>query len=307
MDLLNINNIFNELIFKGGVLFCIVSSLYDCFEVHTDTIKPFKSHEDMYLYLAKGDSTPGSPTRDPVLSNDSPKSEWGSRSNTPVRENVNDSFTPSEVAKVLAENHRFGQLIMKYFYEQFLPDYTKEANELKSINDVPMKISLDVPTDNKINTSKEELSTELINICMFHAERMMKACELRIDFVSRVEGFLPEEERNYVNGCIDEILAYRTEYADRIERIKGTGSNELKPLIKQFFDNTNWYRNTGLKEFNYIDMRLRYYIRDSHMYRNNPEFKRMIQVDYPLAVKTFNDQDNYLKRKINEALNKPVK
>jgi len=75
MDLLNINNIFNELIFKGGVLFCIVSSLYDCFEVHTDTIKPFKSHEDMYLYLAKGDSTPGSPTRDPVLSNDSPKSE----------------------------------------------------------------------------------------------------------------------------------------------------------------------------------------------------------------------------------------
>lgn len=32
----------------------------------------------------------------------------------------------------------------------------------------------------------------------------------------------------------------------------------------------------------------------------------MIQVDYPLAVKSFNDQDNYLKKKINEALNKPV-
>ena len=29
----------------------------------------------------------------------------------------------------------------------------------------------------------------------------------------------------------------------------------------------------------------------------------MIQVDYPLAVKAFNDQDNYLKSKSNEALN----
>lgn len=54
-------------------------------------------------------------------------------------------------------------------------------------------------------------------------------------------------------------------------------------------------------------MRLQYYIRDSLMYKNNREFQKMIKVDYPSAVKTFNDQDNYLKGKINEALNKPIK
>lgn len=218
-------------------MFCLISSLYDCFE--TEFINPFKSYEDMNIYLTKGGSAPGSP-RGSVSGNDSPRLEGGYRSNTPLSENAdNSSLNLSEVEKVIAENHRFGRLVMKYFYEQILPDYTKEANELKSINDVPMKFSLDVPANNKINTSKEELSSELINICIFHAERIMKACEIRIDFISRVEGFLPEEERNFVNGSIDKILAYRNEYSDKIEQIKGARSNELKPLIKQFFDNTN--------------------------------------------------------------------
>ena len=239
MDLLDIKNNLNQLIFKGGLLFCLFSSFYETFEIPTGAVKPVKSLSDELLDLAKGGSRPGSPTRGSASGYESPKSEGHSRSNSPARGNANDSFTTEEVEKVIAENHRFGQLIMKYFYEEFLRDYNKQANELKSINDLPMKIGLEVPANNKIKTSKEELRSELINMCMFHAETMIKAYELRLEFISRVDGFLPEDERKFVSECVDKILEYRAEYANKIESIKGSGSSEIKPLIKQFFDNTN--------------------------------------------------------------------
>jgi len=318
IDQLNINSIIDELLYSTTILTLISSNLYEMF--YKDFIKIpmglsnellIKDIDDMFLAKG-GDSVPGSPTRSLSPSRGvasgsvSPKSEGGSRSNTPEGVYGGNRFSEAEFEKALAENSKYGNLIMKYFYERFLIDYTKQANELKSINDVPMKITLDLPVNSKVDTDSKELTSELINIAMFQAEALMKISELRMDFVSRVDGFLPKDQIKLINKSIEAILEYRMEFLERIEKIQGSKSGEnLKKLAREFYDNTNWFRKTGIKEFNYIDNIIRTRIRESHLYKNSPEFKKMIQIDYPLAVKSFNDQDNYLKLKINEALNKP--
>ena len=207
IDQLNINSIIDELLYSTTILTLISLNFYGMF--YKDFVKiPICLSNELLIkdididdvYLAKGgDSVPGSPTRSlnpsrGVASGSvSPKSEGGSISNTPEGVYGGNRFSEAEFEKALAENSKYGNFIMKYYYERFLIDYTKQANELKSIKNVPMKITLDLPVNSKVYRYSKELTSELIYIAMFQAEALMKISELRMDFVSRVDGFLPKD------------------------------------------------------------------------------------------------------------------
>lgn len=109
----------------------------------------------------------------------------------------------------MAEHYELGEKSIRFFYDEFLPEYTKEVNELKSINDIPMKLTLDIPSNSKVKITKNKLGNEFANICMFQAEKLIAACDLRLQFISRMDGFLPREEMNKISKLVDKIITIR--------------------------------------------------------------------------------------------------
>jgi hypothetical protein len=97
---------------------------------------------------------------------------------------------------------------------------------------------------------------------------------------------------------------HKFDYIAKMDTLQGTGPSlkKLRVEIKLFFDYTNTYRNAVKRELCEAESIMRKGLKKHPSFKDK-EFRKMFNVDYPKAVKSLYDQDNYLKKRIGEILN----
>lgn len=209
-----------------------------------------------------------------------------------------EEFTP--------KNTPFYLYILESFKTEFLVCNQSYVDFLKRISDNNLSdFTLEILNENKILGDSNMTAAEAFwGILDNQANILGKSFTIRELLLNDLRRFLSEEDQTK----IDEILLRKEEVTeDYVNKIDDLGRTKLsdglnKNNLKLFFNLTNEYRNSVRKELSKAEVIIQKGIKQSWVFKE-PEFKKMVNIDYPQANKAFNDQDGYLKKKVSEILN----
>ena len=88
-------------------------------------------------------------------------------------------------------------------------------------------------------------------------------------------------------------------YFSKIEKL--SESRSVDASLKEFFTLTNAFRNSLNKELNLAEQEVQKNLRQTTAYKN-PKVKQVINSDLIIVKRIFNEQDNYLKKRVEEIL-----
>jgi len=111
--------------------------------------------------------------------------------------------------------------------------------------------------------------------------------------------FFPEEVQSKLmelESKRDQISRKYFEELDKLDEIK-----DPKARLQQAFIKTNAYRNALNKEFNLAEQIVNKSLKGT-VISKNPEFKVLVNSRYIEVKKIFNNQDGYLKKRIEQEL-----
>lgn len=227
-------------------------------------------------------------------------------SNVPAEEgrvNVPSSGTADETSSTVPKElwcyHRDN------FYGNVVPVLEQYTSVLKKISDKAKYFTWEIPennTDPTINIGS--VAEGFFTAVKYQADILIRASTGRDEFIRDFRFYLSPEDKAKIEEISSRLDDAKEEYILKMETLEGTGPSlkKLRVEIKLFFDYTNSYRNTVKRELNEAESILKRGLKKHPSFKDK-EFRKMINVDYPKVVKSLNDQDNYLKRRIAEILN----
>ena len=95
------------------------------------------------------------------------------------------------------------------------------------------------------------------------------------------------------------ISAIQNDYFSKIEKL--SESRSVDASLKEFFTITNAFRNSLNKELNLAEQEVHKNIRLTIAYKN-PKVKQVVNSDLIIVKRIFNEQDSYLKKRVEEIL-----
>ena len=323
LDSIKNNQDIIQLIFAGGLGSCLGKSIFeigffnfaklpatigdDSGEIKRPSIK---APSNISLMTTTGPDSGSGSSSEPSGSSKVPKE---------VIEKDSDSDSDSNASKVSggskAESDTYTGFLHDHYIEEFktgyLPSTEKQVSILKKLNDKSHLLTLNVPDENKdLNVTNSELAQEFLKILQVHSSVLRTSLDNRDNFLNYLSAFLSKEDKIQIKEITlikekvdDAYMSKIMELAETITAEKGID----KRFLKEFFDTTNTYRNAVKKELVKMEKIVQKGIKQSNIYHEVPEFKKMLNSDYPKANKTFNDQDGYLKKRIIEILNESKK
>lgn len=207
--------------------------------------------------------------------------------------------TSSTVPKELWRYH------WELFYGNVKPVLEQYTRVLKKISDESKYFTWEIPennTDPTINIGS--VAEGMFTAVKYQADILIQASTGRDEFIRDLRLYLSPEERAKIEKISSKLDEAKEEYLLKMETLEGKGPTlkKLRIEIKLFFDYTNTYRNIVKKELHEAESILRKGLKNHPSFKDK-EFRKMLNVDYTNAVKSLNDQDNYLKKRIGEVLN----
>lgn len=183
---------------------------------------------------------------------------------------------------------------IKLEFSKFQEDMAKLA---KSLKDRRMmydqgKITMDTPEIPNFLVMMLQDQTQFLNASLLKRMEWLKVTRPSLPLVVREE--LSQIEKN--------IYGLQANLSQSINKIRGI--KDERQQVKEFFDLLNAYRNKVRKEIVKLET-----VSHEGFKKNLPdlykmkEFKQLINIDAPKAIKEVVDEDSYLKSKISEIIN----
>lgn len=262
--------------------------------IHHDT-------EDLYvrsnsnLYLAKGSSS------NSLKENSSSSSSSGinSGTNSPLEKGV----TP--YVKEAVFSHFQGKKVLDKFYTNYLGKFDQILSNVQNINDIKHNVNYEA-ISNPNNQTGEDKDLDFNSLLKRYAQMHILHFELRVLFIKDLIPLLPENNKAEVLKLLKDYSDSNTKYNKDVNNIKLSkkSPNNLKPVLKQFFDLNNTYKKNSTQKLAMADQIIMANIKRNFFYENSPKFKNLLNKDYPCLVKSFKDQSKDASKFINESLNK---
>ena len=221
----------------------------------------------------------------PLFMNQDPISEGKDGSKEPIKRSIK--------AEQKIMDLTFTDLIALEF-DKFKGDMAKYAKSLQDRHQKfdKGKVTLDDPGVPGILIYMLQDQTQFYNASIL----------TRIALVKVTEPNLPLDVKNKMLTIVQDIYKLQNEHTNNISKIRNI--KEEKQQVKEYFDLLNAYRNKVRKEIILLETISR------EEYRKNlpdlyklKEYKKLVNIDAPKAIKEVVDQDGYLKSKISEIVN----
>jgi len=189
-----------------------------------------------------------------------------------------------------------------------VPGLEQHTGILKKINEKSPYFTWEIPPNNTDPSINEvSIAQGFFTAEKYQAEVLINSATARDKFLRDFRFYLPEVDRAKIEEISNKLDDIKDEYLDKISTLQGTGTiDKIRVEIKLFFDYTNTYRNAVKRELYEAESIMRRGLKNHPLYKNK-EVRKMINVDYPKALKSLSDQDNYLKKRIGEILNESPK
>jgi hypothetical protein len=227
-----------------------------------------------------------------------------SKESLPSREDSSDS-DDSDTAAAKAGIPMYIKLIYD-FDKKLIPANQRMLDMLNKINNAG-GIHYEIADTSNTNITNEELRKSFFGLAQYHAKTLVDNLTSRVWFTTRLYRIIitmDKPEKETIKESLAKMQEIQKVYLDKVEALGEEETKEVtKEKIKEFVDLTNTYRNSLKKELAKTELLIRQVIKDEPIYKE-PHFKKMFNHDYPNAIKSYNTQEDLLKKKLIEELNK---
>lgn len=219
--------------------------------------------------------------------------------------NLGSSNAPSVQGSVNNINWaNLWEIPLKTFYEEISPCHEQYTKLLQDMNSKSLSYTLEVPKNNEDpSITEESLARSLLSILQTHSKMLQGSFSGRDGLISELRHLLSQEDQ----GRIEELSTRKDkildDYLDKVSNLEGS---KLKGLLKRFFDATNVYGKDMTKLAREQDDIIRRGLK-GHPVNRKPEFKKMIRTDYPEVIRSFQKEDDALRKRFTQLFNQPKK
>lgn len=296
-----------DLIFVGGVGASLGKSLMDTWFSNFLKIPEGAPAVAGPANIGGGDLSEGS-VKIPLILQSTQGSDLNldSASNSPGEEgrvNVRSSGTVNETSSTPPKE--LWCSISDKFYNNMVPVFDGYCSLLKKISDKTDYFTWEIPQNNTNPAiNKGSVAEGFFTAVKYQANVLINSTTGRDEFLRELRLYLPPEEWEKIEAISNRLDEHKFDYIAKMDTLQGTGPSlkKLRVEIKLFFDYTNTYRNAVKRELCEAESIMRKGLKKHPSFKDK-EFRKMFNVDYPKAVKSLYDQDNYLKKRIGEILN----
>jgi len=146
---------------------------------------------------------------------------------------------------------------------------------------------------------KPEVQSAILALLHTHSSFLNKSYDGRATWININKNYLSQE----VRLKLDEMEIKRTEiqnnYFSKVEKL--SEGRSVDASIKEFYTLTNAFRNSFNKELNLAEQEVHKNLRLTTAYKN-PKVKQVVNSDLIIVKRIFNEQDSYLKKRVEEIL-----
>nr|YP_009744352.1 cytochrome c oxidase subunit 1 [Xylaria hypoxylon]QIE13205.1 cytochrome c oxidase subunit 1 [Xylaria hypoxylon] len=146
---------------------------------------------------------------------------------------------------------------------------------------------------------KPEVQRAIMALLQTHSSFLNKSYDGRATWISLNKKYLPLEARLKLEEMEIKITEIQKNYFSKVEKL--SESRSVDASLKEFFTLTNAFRNSLNKELNLAEQEVQKNIRQTAAYKN-PKVKQVINSDLIIVKRIFNEQDNYLKKRVEDIL-----
>ena len=223
----------------------------------------------------------------------------GETSNLPLNSSQ-DSLPQQGVSKERAKLEQ--RVIDEIFTESIKKEYDTFSEQMSTIS-VSLKNRLDALNKNsRISVNDPDVAGIIIMMLQDQTQFLNGSFISRMKIIKVTASLLPLEAKTELESIEADIYKLHKELINGIDRVKGI-ENEVGQA-KLYFSDLNAYRNKARKEI------IKFENIQREAFRNNKEalyqmkqFKQLVNIEAPKAVKQVVDADANLKKIISEILN----
>lgn len=219
--------------------------------------------------------------------------------------NLGSSNSPSVQGPVNDMNWTsIWKIPLKTFNEEISPCFEQYTKLLQDMNSKSLSYTLEVPKDNEDPSITEaSLTNSLLSVLQTHSKMLQGSFAGREGLVSELRHFISEEDQRRIEELSTRKDKVLDDYLENITNLQGS---KLKGLLKRFFDATNGYSREMTKLAREQDDIIRRGLK-GHPVNQKPEFKKMIRTDYPEVLRSFQREDDALRKRFSLLFNQPKK
>ena len=196
------------------------------------------------------------------------------------------------------------QIPLKTFNEEISPCFEQYTRILQDMNSKSLSYTLEVPRDNEDPSITEaSLIKSLLSVLQTHSKMIQGSFAGREGLVSELRHLLSEEDQRRIEELSTRKDKVLDDYLENISSLQGS---LVKGLLKRFSDATNGYGREMTKLAREQDDIIRRGLK-GHPVNRKPEFKKMIRTDYPEVLKSFQKEDDALRKRFSLLFNQPKK
>ena len=196
------------------------------------------------------------------------------------------------------------QIPLKTFNEEISPCFEQYTRILQDMNSKSLSYTLEVPRDNEDPSITEaSLINSLLSVLQTHSKMIQGSFAGREGLVSELRHLLSEEDQRIIEELSTRKDKVLDDYLENISRLQGS---MVKGLLKRFSDATNGYGREMTKLAREQDDIIRRGLK-GHPVNRKPEFKKMIRTDYPEVLRSFQKEDDALRKRFSLLFNQPKK
>lgn len=177
---------------------------------------------------------------------------------------------------------------MEDFMEEYATKNISMADKLKKAGEAKIYYE-----------DKPEVQNAILALLQTQSSYLNKSFEARSVWISLNKNYLPHEVKLKLDGMELKRTLIQNEYWRKVENLSQARS--IDASIKEFFTLTNGYRNSLNKELNIAEEEVHKNLRLTIAYKD-PKVKTVVNSDLVTIKKIFNEQDNYLKKRIEEII-----
>jgi hypothetical protein len=226
-------------------------------------------------------------------------------SNVPEQGTENVPEQRNDTSPQVPEYGPLWEVAVYKFNKDMVPVFGQFVHILKKLNNV--NYTFEIPKNNTDPAITEvAIAQEFFLALKSQADMLIRATGGRENLLRDLRYYLSDEDKARIEEISVRLDTAQFEYFGRIETLSGTDPDKLRIEIKQFFDYTNTYRNAVKKELAAADAIMRKGLKEHTVFKKK-ELREMFNRDYPRTIKPFYDQDDYLRKRVLEILNKPPK
>jgi len=177
---------------------------------------------------------------------------------------------------------------MEDFMEEYATQNISMADKLKKAGEAKIYYE-----------DKPEVQNAILALLQTQSSYLNKSFEARNVWISLNKNYLSQEVKLKLDGMELKRTLIQNEYWRKVENLSEARS--IDASIKEFFTLTNAYRNSLNKELNIAEEEVHKNLRLTIAYKD-PKVKTVVNSDLVTIKKIFNEQDNYLKKRIEEII-----